>query len=766
MIIAPQQGVGMEIVMTESERNAILEPEKIPQRNIKDTDKLVDEIVEMVCQYAPNSNTDMIYVAYKFAKSLHEGQKRKSGDPYIVHPVEVAYISAQLALDTTTIVACLLHDVVEDTECAYDDISAMFGKPVAELVDGVTKLKQIKYTTREEQQVENLRKMFFAMAKDIRVVIIKLIDRLHNMRTMNFMPRNKQLRISKETLDVYAPLAHRLGISKIKIELEDLSLKYLDPVAYEEIRAGIHQKKDVRDKYIADIMEIFRNKLSELGINATVTGRAKHFYSIWRKMYTQGKSLDSLYDLFAVRVITDSIQDCYAVLGMVHEMYTPVPMRFKDYIAMPKPNMYQSLHTTVIGPNGTPFEIQIRTWEMHHVAENGIAAHWKYKEGKSGASDMDSKLEWVRTLLDTQQNIIDSDEFFNTLKFDLFSDEVFVFTPQGRVISLPAGSTAIDFAFAIHSEVGYKMSGTKVNGRIVTNSYTLENGDIVEILTGNTHGPSRDWLKICKTSRARNKINQWFKRERREENIEEGKEQIARELRRWGNTHAQLFRPEWVDILTKRYGFNTIDDLYAGVGYGGLTATKVVMRLREEWLKETHEKEVAAELAGTISNDTNENTDKPRRGSTKGIIVKGIDNCLVRLAKCCNPVAGDPIIGFITKGRGVSVHRDDCVNMKPENLSDEDKQRLIEVSWDTSSISSYTANISVIGKNRDGMLLDVSNVLVDLKISCTSANAHVTKSGDAIIQIGVTINNTSDLALLTKKLKQIIGVESVTRTVL
>ena len=455
------------IVVTELERTTILAPEKIPERNIKDTDKLVDEIIGMVMEYAPNANTDMVYVAYRFSKSLHDGQKRKSGDPYIIHPVEVAYIAAQLSLDTTAISACLLHDVVEDTECTYDDIVSLFGKPVAELVDGVTKLKQIKYTTREEQQVENLRKMFFAMSKDIRVVIIKLIDRLHNMRTMEFMPKNKQLRISKETLDVYAPLANRLGISKIKIELEDLALKYLDPVAYDEIRTGIHQKKAERDKYIADIMEIFRKKLEENGIKATVTGRAKHFYSIWRKMFTQEKSLENLYDLFAVRIITDSIQDCYAALGMVHEMYTPVPMRFKDYIAMPKPNMYQSLHTTVIGPNGTPFEIQIRTWEMHRVAENGIAAHWKYKEGKSGVTDMDSKLEWVRTLIDTQQNVIDSDEFFNALKFDLFADQVFVFTPQGRVIALPAGSTVIDFAFAIHSEVGYKMSGAKVNSRIV-----------------------------------------------------------------------------------------------------------------------------------------------------------------------------------------------------------------------------------------------------------------------------------------------------------
>ncbi|MGN0181544.1 MAG: RelA/SpoT family protein [Candidatus Ornithomonoglobus sp.] len=731
---------------------------------------LIDEIIGMIKGYNPNGNTDMVYVAYRFAKSMHSGQKRKSGDPYIIHPVEVAYIAAQLSLDCTAITACLLHDVVEDTGCTYDDVATMFGTPVAELVDGVTKLKQIKVTTREEQQIENLRKMFLAMAKDIRVVIIKLIDRLHNMRTMNFMPRDKQLRISKETLDVYAPLAHRLGISKIKIELEDLALKYLDPVAYEEIRESINQKKSARDKYISDIMEIFRKKLSEMGINGTVTGRAKHFYSIWRKMYTQNKTIESLYDLFAVRVIVDTIPDCYAVLGMVHEMYTPVPMRFKDYIAMPKPNMYQSLHTTVIGPNGTPFEIQIRTWEMHSVAENGIAAHWKYKEGKSGVSDMDSKLDWVRTLLDTQKNIIDHDEFFNTLKFDLFADEVFVFTPNGRVIALPANSTVIDFAFAIHSEVGYKMSGAKVNGKIVPNNYVLENGEIVEILTNNQHGPSRDWLQICKTSRARNKINQWFKKERRDDNIIEGKEQIERELRRLGNTHAQLFRPEWVAIILRRYGFNSLDDLYAAVGYGGTTAAKVVMRLREEWLKENRDKEKVAQLQAVIDQTAANKgrlpeEKKKKHNSSNGIIVKGIDNCLVRLAGCCNPVAGDDIIGFITKGRGVSVHRADCVNVKPVNLSDEDKARLIEVEWDSErSSSSYIANIRISGKDRDGFLLDVTNVLINLKIPFKSANAYVTKSGEAVIQVGVEIKNTSDLALLTKKFKQLPGVDSVTRS--
>ncbi len=752
--------------MTDTTNNTILAPEKIPHLADKTADELVGEIINRIKEHNPDADTAKVMEAYTFAKSMHEGQVRKSGEPYITHPVNVAYIASQLSLDVSTITACFLHDIVEDTDTTSQDIERMFGKTVAGLVDGVTKLKQIQYSSREEQQVENLRKMFFAMSKDIRVVIIKLIDRLHNMRTMGYMPHEKQLRISKETLDVYAPLAHRLGMSKIKIELEDLSLKYLDPVAYEEIRENISLKKTSRDKYIADVMEIFRNKLLEMGIEGKVMGRAKHFYSIWRKMFTQGKTMDSLYDLFAVRVIVDSIPDCYAVLGMVHEMYTPVPMRFKDYIAMPKPNMYQSLHTTVIGPNGTPFEIQIRTWEMHGVAENGIAAHWKYKEGKSGASEMDSKLEWVRTLLDTQENIIDTDEFFNALKFDLFADEVFVFSPQGKVVALPAKSTVIDFAFAIHSEVGYKMSGAKVNGKIVQNNYVLENGEIVEILTANTHGPSRDWLKICRTARARNKINQWFKRERRDENIEEGKELIERELRRLGNTHSQLFRPEWVSLITRRYGFSNLEDLYAGVGYGGITAAKVVLRLREEWLKEVHEKNKSVEADAIIEKVNEKNaTDVKKYRSSNGVIVKGIDNCLIRLAHCCNPVLGDDIVGFITKGRGISVHRADCANVKPVNLTPEDRARLIEVFWDKERSASYDANMQITGKDRDGMLLDVTNVLINLKIPLKSVNAFVTKSGDTVIQVGIEIKDTADLALLTKKFKQIEGVTSVTRTI-
>ena len=730
-----------------------------------DVEETIRQVIESTKQHSPSANTDMIYVAYRLAQAAHKGQFRKSGAPYIEHPVQIAYIASTLSLDSTALAACLLHDVVEDTPYTYQDIEMLFGKQVAELVDGVTKLRKIQYRTQEEQQVENLRKMFLAMAKDIRVVIIKLIDRLHNMRTLKYMRPDKQLTISKETLEVYAPLAHRLGMSKIKVELEDLSLKYLDPVAYEEIRLNIAQKKSEREKYINDIISSMSTQLKELDINCQISGRAKHFYSIFRKMYTQNKSIDELYDLFAVRIIVDSVSDCYAVLGMVHESYTPVPMRFKDYIAMPKPNMYQSLHTTVIGPNGTPLEIQIRTWEMHKVAEEGIAAHWKYKEGISGQTDMDSKLEWVRQLLDTQVDIIDTDDFFNTLKIDLFADEVFVFTPQGKAISLPAKSTVIDFAFAIHSQVGYKMSGAKVNGRIVPNNYILKNGEIVEILTANSHGPSRDWLKICRTSQARNKINQWFKRERRDENIEHGKTYIERELRRLNHTHAELFRPEWIDILLKKHGFMSLDDLYASVGYGGLTAQKVVMRLREEYIKENREQQAKKKLEAAFEEEQpqQEEPKERKRFSSKGIIVKDIENCLVRLAKCCNPVAGDDIVGFITKGRGVSVHRQDCPNMSPSVLSDEDKERLIEVLWDDEKSGAYIANLQIEAPDRDGVLIEITTILSNLKIPFKSVNAYVNKKGIAIIQIGVEIKNTSDLATLTKKIKQIQGVTTVSR---
>lgn len=718
-------------------------------------DAIVDSIIDRVKQYAPGANTDMIYVAYRLAKSAHTGQRRRSGAPYIDHPVQVADIACSLSLDTETITAALLHDVVEDTPYTYNDMKLLFGESVAELVDGVTKLTKIKYNTHDEQQVENLRKMFLAMAKDIRVVIIKLIDRLHNMRTLEYMSEAKQREKSREVLEIYSPLAHRLGMSKIKTELEDLALKYIDPYSYEEIRVSINQKKAERENYIEGIIKQLEAKLAEMGIKGKVTGRAKHFYSIYRKMYGQNKTIDEIYDLFAVRIIVDSVTDCYSVLGVVHEMYTPVPMRFKDYIAMPKPNMYQSLHTTVIGTNGAPFEIQIRTWEMHKIAEEGIAAHWKYKEGISGRTDMDSKLEWVRQLLDTQINLIDTDDFMNTLKIDLFADEVFVFTPNGKVISLPAKSTVIDFAFAIHSQVGYRMIGAKVNGKIVPNDYNIKNGEIIEIMTSpSAHGPSRDWLKIVKTSQAKNKINQWFKKECREENIETGKDLIEKELRRLGYTSAQLFRDEWLEHLMRRYSFNSLDDLYAGIGYGAITAQKVVIRLREEYIKEKKElekKELAEKSVSDFDQQTHEEEPKRHTSGGNGIIVKGIDNCLVRIAGCCRPVPGDKIVGFITKGRGVSVHRADCPNMQPEVLSDEDKQRFIDVKWDNAK-RSYVTTIQVEAADRPGILFDIGAAISEMNIPCKSINGKVNKKNIAVIDLGLEISDTD---LLDKAIKRI-----------
>ena len=738
--------------------NSILAYEKFP--DIADTSRhIIEQIIDIVKKTTPDANTDMIYIAYKLAKHAHENQFRKSGEPYITHPVQIAYIAANMSVDVVGITACLLHDVVEDTNYTLEDIKALFGTEVAELVDGVTKLTKLQYSTLEEQQVENLRKMFLAMAKDIRVIIVKLIDRLHNMRTLDSMRPEKQLEKARETLEVYAPLAHRLGMSKIKVELEDLALKYLDPVAYDDIRENIKQKRSEREEYIKNIIEDIKQKVADTGIKATVKGRAKHFYSIFRKMYTQNKNIDEIYDLFAVRVIVDSVADCYAVLGMVHEMYTPVPMRVKDYIAMPKPNMYQSLHTTVIGTSGTPFEIQIRTWEMHKVAEEGIAAHWKYKEGVSGENPMDSKLEWVRQLLETQMNNVDSDDFLSTLKIDLFADEVFVFTPNGKVICLPAKSTVIDFAFAIHSQVGYKMSGAKVNGKIVQNNYILKNGEIVEILANNNHGPSLDWLKIVRTSQAKSKINQWFKKQNRDDNIVHGKELIEKELKRMGYTHAQLFRDEWVSRLLRRYGYQNIDDLYAGVGYGAVTPQKIVLRLRDDLRTELAEHQ---KKENPIVIEPESQT-KKKTVTGKGIIVKGIDNCLIRIAGCCAPVPGDDIVGFITKGRGVSVHRADCPNMKIENLSEEDRARFIDVSWGVEPQSSYVANIQIEAVERAGIMFEVSAVLNDMHISCKTINAFVTKKNVAVVQVGIEISNKDELALVLKKIGQIPDVTNVMR---
>ncbi|MCX7921926.1 MAG: bifunctional (p)ppGpp synthetase/guanosine-3',5'-bis(diphosphate) 3'-pyrophosphohydrolase [Clostridia bacterium] len=719
------------------------------------------ELVNKIKKYDPNCDFTLLEKAYWLSKAAHGGQLRVSGEPYIIHPVEVALILAELELDCTSIVAAILHDTIEDTTCTYEELKDKFGLEVATLVDGVTKLGKIPYTTKEEQQAENLRKMFLAMAKDIRVILIKLADRLHNMRTLKYMSPEKQVEKAKETLEIYAPLAHRLGISKIKWELEDISLRYIEPKGYYELVDKIAKKRKEREAYIGEIIKTLQDKTEELGVEgAHIDGRPKHFYSIYRKMVNQNKTLEQIYDLFAIRIIVNSVKDCYAVLGLVHELYKPMPGRFKDYIAMPKPNMYQSLHTTLIGPEGQPFEVQIRTWDMHRIAEVGIAAHWKYKEGNSGGSDIDNKLAWLRQLLEWQKEMRDANEFMETLKIDLFTDEVFVFTPKGDVISLPVNSTPIDFAYAIHSAVGNKMMGAKVNGKIVTLEYALKNGDIVEVLTSaNVHGPSRDWLKIAKSSQAKNKINQWFKKEKREENIIRGKEIVEKELKKQGLQFNQLFKPEWIDIILKKYTFTTLEDLYAGIGYGALTANKVISRLKEEYKKTLKPEELEEALLEATNH--NKNDRKKKSIPENGVIVKGIDNCLVRLSRCCNPVPGDEILGYITRGRGVSVHRTDCSNI---GSGIESENRLIEVKWYTTSNAAYKVDINVMANDRTALLMEVTNAIGESRIPLRAINARTTKEQIAIINLTLEITDTEQLEKILKKLKKIDSVFEVTRS--
>ncbi len=714
-------------------------------------------LMEKIRKYNKNADADeaRIYEAYIECREQHKDQYRHSGEPYYVHPYEVACILADIELDTDTIIAGLLHDTIEDTPLCYDQIKQKFGEQVALLVEGVTKLNKIKCISKEEAHIENLRKMFFAMAKDIRVVLIKLADRLHNMRTLKYMRPDKQLEKAKETLDVYAPLAHRLGISKIKIELEDLALKYLDSVAYYDIVEGLKRKQSERDAYVQNVRSVIADKMEAMGIKCHISARAKHIYSIFRKMYTQNKTLDEIYDLFAVRIIVDTVAECYAVLGIVHEEYKPMPGRFKDYIAMPKPNMYQSLHTTVIGPDGEPFEIQIRTWEMHRVAERGVAAHWKYKEGKSADS---KNLEWVNQLLEIQSEAVDPEDFMRTLKIDMFADEVFVFTPRGDVISLPAGATPIDFAFYIHSAVGYKMTGAKVNSKIVPLEYKLQNGDIVEIITsGANKGPSMDWLKIVKTSTARNKINAWFKKMNREVNIERGKTAVDHELKRLGVAQAKLFKSEYLDDMLRRYGFANIDEMYAAIGFGGITASKIVARLNDSYQND------AKEHPPTENTVQQHSARKSSDGT--GVEVLGVDNCLVRLSRCCNPVPGDDIVGFITRGRGVSVHRRDCPNIAPENLTDEMRNRMIECNWLDTVSSEFNAELTMECINRSGILADVIGAVAENKINLIAANARPVKDKTALISITVQVDCKPQIDNLIKKLHRIPGVYEIKRSV-
>lgn len=717
-------------------------------------------LIERIKQYDVNCDISLIEKAYLFSKTAHEGQLRESGEPFIVHPLKVAYILAELELDCTSITVAILHDVLEDTDFTIAQLREKFTDEIADLVDGVTKLELIPYSSKMEQQVENLRKMFLAMAKDIRVILIKLADRLHNMRTLKYMTIRKQKEIAKETLEIYAPLAHRLGIFKVKWELEDLCLRYLDPEGYYDLVNKIAQRRHEREAFISEIIKTLKARAKEeLGIDAHIEGRPKHFYSIYKKMRDQNKVLEEIYDLFAVRVIVDSVKDCYAVLGMVHELYKPMPGRFKDYIAMPKPNAYQSLHTTLIGHGGQPFEVQIRTWEMHQVAEIGIAAHWKYKEGYSGVKNIDSKLAWLRQLLEWQKEMRDAREFMETLKIDLFTDEVFVFTPKGDVINLPAGSTPIDFAYAIHSAIGNKMMGAKVNGKLVPLEYELKNGDIVEILTSaSVHGPSRDWLKIVKSSQARNKINQWFKKEKREENIAKGKEAVEKELKKHGMSFAQLFKPEWLEPVLKRYTFNSMDDLYAAIGFGAITASKIVSRLKDEYRKST--KLEGIEGIPVESPYLAKTEQRRKQTNESGVIVKGINNCLIRLARCCNPVPGDDIIGYVTRGRGVSVHRKDCINI---NSNLDEKSRLIEVYWHGADNVSYKADVTIMANDRTALLMEITNVIGEARIPLKAINARTTKDQIAIINLTLEITDTEQLDKIIKKLRKINSVFEVSR---
>ncbi len=723
------------------------------------------KLEELLKAHNPGVDLTMLEKAFALASEKHKDQKRKSGEPFIIHPVAVATMLAEMDMDMPSVIAGMLHDVVEDTSVTIEEIREIFGDEIAYLVDGVTKLKRIPTSTKEELQNENLRKMFLSMASDIRVIVIKLVDRLHNMRTLQYVNTDAQITKARETLEIYTPLAHRLGMTKIKWELEDLCFKYLEPEAYNSLVTQITQRRDQQEAYIKKVLDAIRIRLDEAGIKAFLDGKPKHFYSIHKKMIAQNKALNQIYDLLAIRVIVDTVQECYTVLGIIHEMYTPMPGRFKDYIAMPKPNMYQSLHTTLIGPDGQPFEAQIRTWEMHKTAEIGIAAHWKYKEGgKNGkTSDYDGKLEWVRNLLDNQREVEDPDEFVETFKMDLFTDEVFVFTPKGDVKCLPKGSTPIDFAYAIHSAVGNRMIGAKVNGEIKPLNYKLCTGDFVEIITSQSnHGPSRDWLNIVKSSEAKSKIRQWFKKECRDENIERGKEIIERELKKQGFRHEQLFKTEWLEPILKKYKFSSYDDLLNVIGFGELSAQKIVNMLKEEYQKSisgSKEEELLAKL------EASKNPKKERQkqhASDNGIIVKGIDNCLVRLSRCCNPVPGDSIVGYITRGRGVSVHRTDCPNIVAMS---ELENRVIDVRWAEKSKSSYIVDISIKAVDNSNLLLQIAKLIAESKLPMKAINARTTRDNYELIDLTVEITDRSELDKLAKKINGMENVVEVSRTV-
>ncbi|HBY20673.1 MAG TPA: (p)ppGpp synthetase [Clostridiales bacterium] len=737
---------------------------------------LFERLMDKVVKYHDFGDFTMLEKAYEVAYNAHKNQLRKSGEPYIIHPLETAIILADLELDLESIIAAILHDVVEDTTYTYDEIKKLFNEEIADLVIGVTKLTNIDYLKSTEQkkehskediQAENYRRMFMAMAKDIRVIFIKLADRLHNMRTLKHMPEYKQKQKAQETLDIYAVLANRLGISKIKIELEDLAFRYLYLEEYYNLVDQIKSKKEERTRFVKNITKELEKRISDEGIKVDIQGRAKHFYSIYKKMKKKNKSIDEIYDLFALRAMVDTVKDCYGVLGIVHEMYKPIPNKFKDYIAMPKPNMYQSLHTTVIGPDGQPFEIQIRTWDMHRTSEYGIAAHWKYKEGNANKKDGDGlqqKLAWLREILEWQKDMSDSNEFMKNLKVDLgmFNEGVFVFTPKGDVINLPQGSTPIDLAYHIHTAVGNRMVGAKVNDRIVTLDYVLKIGDRVDILTSqNSRGPSRDWLNIAKSSQTKSKINQWFKTEFKQENIEKGKVLLEDAAKRKGIELSKLLKPEWMDMLVRKFGLQKWEMVYALIGHGDLKESYVLNRLYDEYAKVNEKTLTVEELIEKNQHAVKKNVTKK---SQNGIIVKGVEDLAVKFSKCCSPVPGDEIVGYITKGRGISIHRTDCKNIL--NLSSIEKNKLIESEWDSMQDKSdnlYLTDLLIIGGEREGFLFDVSKVATDMKISLKQVSAKALSSKEAYISITVEVQGKKELDTLMRKLNNIRGVREVTR---
>lgn len=773
--LARQQKKGKSLVLDDGRIEAMkeyLSPEELYQ-----------DLISRVRRYHPSDDISMIEKAYKIAYAAHEGQVRKSGEPYIIHPLCVAIILADLELDKETIEAGLLHDVVEDTIMTEEEIEKEFGPDVALLVDGVTKLQQINFPSdkgngdnktadQQEMQAENLRKMFLAMAKDIRVIMIKLADRLHNMRTLKYQPPAKQQKIARETMEIYAPIAQRLGISKIKVELDDLSLKYLEPDVYYDLVDKIAVRRSEREEYIQQIVDEVTEHMKNAGIKSQIDGRVKHFFSIYKKMKNQSKTLDQIYDLFAVRIIVDSVKDCYAALGVIHEMYKPIPGRFKDYIAMPKPNMYQSLHTTVIGSSGQPFEIQIRTIEMHKAAEYGIAAHWKYKEasdGKKVAAQEEEKLAWLRQILEWQRDMSDNKEFMNLLKsdLDLFSDSVYCFTPTGDVKTLPAGSTPIDFAYSVHTAVGNKMIGARVNGKLVTIDYEIQNGDRIEILTSqNSKGPSRDWLNLVKSTQAKNKINQWFKNEFKEENIVKGKEMLLAYCKAKSINISEIMKPPYMEAQMKKYGFKDWESLLAAVGHGGLKEGQILNRMQELYDKD-HPKVLSnEEVLANVAENAQARQMLPRAKSKNGIVVKGIHDVAVRFSKCCSPVPGDEIIGFVTRGRGISIHRTDCVNVI--NLPESERARLIDAEWEASQENrtdeKYLAEINIYANNRSGLLADISRALTEKNIDILAMNTRTNKQGMATLSASFEIASRDELIRIIDKIRTIDSVIDIERS--